>query len=764
MLAQAAILLLVLSADAGSGAAEMVLPPGNEKLATTLIGSHLEQERLPGGWILTDIEIEQKSIKYTFRKDERSFELVLGQPGGEGEARSQNFGVRIEEGRGSLSKTEAGVLLDFLVSVIRNNDNGPSPWAGSSTQGISPMPMAGSGGWAAEHSTVFSRVLSWFTGSAGTHKNFARIRITSDKDGGDAVGDGGGAPGDLAVARAVDRVAGGGRRPLKYPILLKQYETRLPIRPVLFYQIVFLAAMVLVVTFRRTVADYFRKVSSADWVWLGAWMLAGLALRLLGGIKIPAHINGHGYPHVYAILYAPPDKVDFWGVANYSLHGLLQLVIPYGETTVAGVHVFFSVLTIPAIYAVSMLWLRSGSGARAAAAICAVLPSFAYFAASDERYVPGVFFLSTTLIVTGLAIRDGRIRTWATAALLGVFTAQFQPFMRMVPLAILAMVVSDPRGRTSLRGWKPWAATGVLCVLLLDSVLTDLVKVETGQGPARNPFQSLGLFRQLLLPPGAPLGPPGNTFFDYRLTPPLFSLLAVAGAAYAFANRRALVPTLAIMVTALVYTFPGLMLLNVASARLQLQAQPFYILLIGQGVSLISDFLRSRRLPKVAADYVLPVALIAGAAAVWPGPAGKVFTPQLERRAIIEGLSAIEDGCRIFWPAMKLKSTVPMPVYLTLERGRLLDWRQVWNTEPPPPVDRTRCMIYYRPAACFDREPTAPEDDGSGAGGLRYECAELERKMDLKPLFLKRIPARPDAMQQYSRDPIEIGFFRFNLE
>jgi hypothetical protein len=73
-------------------------------------------------------------------------------------------------------------------------------------------------------------------------------------------------------------------------------------------------------------------------------------------------------------------------------------------------------------------------------------------------------------------------------------------------------------------------------------------------------------------------------------------------------------------------------------------------------------------------------------------------------------------------------------------------------------------MIYYRPAACFDREPTAPEDDGSGAGGLRYECAELERKMDLKPLFLKRIPARPDAMQQYSRDPIEIGFFRFNLE
>src|SRR5262249_13741052 len=216
------------------------------------------------------------------------------------------------------------------------------------------------------------------------------------------------------------------------------------------------------------------QIPREDARWLLVWSAVGLGLRLLGGVRVPGHINGHGYEYLSTLLSGPVDGLEFHGNGSYALHQLGFVVLPWNETSVLAVQLVSSVLTIPAIYAVSRLWIGFGDGALAASAIASVLPSFVFYAMTEERLVGGTFFFLVALVALGAAVREGGVVSWAAAGALGAFAASFQPFLLMFPGAAAALLLSRPDGRRALRTSVCWYGLLVFAALTIDTLFLGL--------------------------------------------------------------------------------------------------------------------------------------------------------------------------------------------------------------------------------------------------------------------------------------------------
>ena len=501
-------------------------------------------------------------------------------------------------------------------------------------------------------------------------------------------------------------------------------------------------------------------IPRSDAAWLLAWMLLGAVLRTLWGIRVPGYINGHGYEQVFQLCAFSPPGYDYHGNGSYALFGLLFLGLPRSELSIVGITVALSLLTIPGIYALA----RAGSGDRAAArwaaAAAAILPAFVFYAATEERYVPGIFFLVATLVLLGVAVRTAdRILTLA-AALLAAVTVQFQPFLFLLPVPAILLLAGTREGRSLMRRPFFWTALAVFGAAAAGTALQHVAHLGSGQKPASD--MTLGVRTLASL---TAIGPDSDTFggnavLDPRYSPPPFAVLAGLGIVAWLLRRGSRWWGVSIALSWLVMTLPGLGVgPRMNMVRLELPGQPFFVLAIGGGVAALERWIErwTPRIPRLPA--FLGSAVLLGAVWNWPGPIPSLFTPQRERRFIADNVTRVPDGCTILVPPIPRRLVTQLPIYLSAEAGLAHSWLRAVNpAEARGPAGP--CLVYYRPADCYDLTFWSPAPEEGTAEGRRAECAAFERGLALDPIVTGTIPALPDCGQDFRTAPLEIGFFR----
>ncbi|MBN2498786.1 MAG: hypothetical protein JXR96_29615 [Deltaproteobacteria bacterium] len=637
------------------------------------------------GWQLGDISIQHNEARYALQREDRSCTLVLRPPVGSTCHRSKNFEMHIE-GQCGLDRA---ALLDQLSMLIGERDTGKDPWIRAATNLVAHRP-----------DRTKSDTLQARDGSLLYHPAHRQ---------------------SLSGLNAIIIWA---------------------IRSCML-----LSSLLLVLCHGR-IKQALLGTSAFDLGFLAACSLITCGLALWGASRVPGWINGHGYELLRDVLLDPPTSPDPHGMGFIAFHGLIQLALPGREMTVVCIQIASTLLSIPLLYFVALQIWGDPVSARWSAASYAAMPSVCFFASSEVHQVPGNLFMLASLAALGLACRawrdDRRPHGLAliAAALLGAISAQFYPFYLLMPVILLVLLLAASPGLLN-RGWT-WISAGLLVMLCAPSALWMLYLVCTGQGVFGPDFLGvLGEFYHVLTP-GYRLEVQwhGNIFLNLFFTSPLLPLAAAVG--ISSQGRKALL----VLLCAFLLTIPGLMDGRTNTARLQLPAQPFYALLAGAGLGCVMAWLKRHiRWRKFAQDLALSSVLLVLLVA-WPGMSGMRFTPQMERDAFAEGLTQLESGCLVIWPPHPNGPINPLPYYLALEQGKQLSWASIVSQVPEDLMSRARCIYYYRPATCSQKERGAEI------------CAGIEFRLELEPVFVRRLPAEPDYLQDYLSDRVEVGFFR----
>lgn len=502
-----------------------------------------------------------------------------------------------------------------------------------------------------------------------------------------------------------------------------------------------------------------------DALWVGVATLLALTLRLVGESRVPGWINGHGYRFLASLLYSPPMGADFHGNGPWAFYGALLTFLPRRISTILAIQSVVSTLMVPACWALARAFLANRAAARWTALLAATLPGFVYFGASEERLVIGLLplVLAPALAAGAVATRDP-VALLASAAMAAA-AAQFQPFLLLSPLAVGLVLIVRADGRKLL--WSPWslAAIALFAGLAAEPAGQALRNLMSGTGPAGVWVPGAQSWWGALLLPATHdnVGPTGNVFLNLRVTPIVFPIAMVLGFV-ALHRRRATLPAAwALLALGMLFVSVALLPGRMNTVRLQLPAQPWFLVLAGTGLAAATRCL-AHGMPRVGllarsavregvsacCGLVLLVASIACA----PGPMFQVFGPQRERKVIEAGLADAPSGCVVLWSSMTRKSGTNLPLWIGRDQDRYLRWGAVRDFDAPSPPFPP-CTLYVRPLACHDRAIPAEGDSGSG---IRAECAHLEERLaPLKPVHVERILAEPDCLQEFPTEPVEIG-------
>ena len=454
-----------------------------------------------------------------------------------------------------------------------------------------------------------------------------------------------------------------------------------------YLQMILLLGIVLLSFRLRFLLRLARQVGGMDWLFLAGWTVAGLVLRLLGGVRVPGFTSGRGFGHGFHILrdVLVWDPHGFYPHGNgfHALYGLVLSLLPKCEISVVAFQVLLSVLYIPLTYVVARGWLADRRAGLWAAAVIAVLPIPAFFAATEVRMVPGVFFLLVCLALVVVAIRDKHPLTMIAAALFGVASTHFHPILILLPVVVFAMVLASTQGRELLRMSRTWIVAALFLVLYLPHVLCLIHILATQSGSVMGTGFLSGLPSPYnLFEPALDLSTNGSytVCLHAQLTRPIMGLLALVGIVMGVRNIPLAV--LSILICALLLTQPGLFAGRLNLGRLQQAAQPLYALLAGLGLSAL---LRTIALRFPGLRHVLwPGAglVLLLAVAIWPGPLGKLYTLQLERRLVASAIPELNPDCAVVWGPSDDGLNYDVPSYLAAEHGaRWTDLRLLLPTE-----------------------------------------------------------------------------------
>lgn len=496
-----------------------------------------------------------------------------------------------------------------------------------------------------------------------------------------------------------------------------------------------------------------RRIESRDGWWLLAWSAIGLGLRLLGGVRIPAYPNSNGFNMLNNLL-ASGTNFGNYGNAPDALFTLVFSVLPRSERTVVVVQLLLSTALVPLCYAVWRSWSGSVQGARWSAAVAAVLPAQVYFGTTEEVLVPATFFLMLAWMSLGLGVRLRVGALLLASIFLAAFAAQFRVNLLIAPPLLLLFVLASGQARALARQPMAWLAALLLCALLATSVL-HLLDLLTVKGLPRDnrigiQFEALVAPDRLLRPMTcATCGEVGNAFLAPCMVPPTLTALALVGVV---AWRRSGAVVLATLAAALVLTLTGLVAAYMNTVRLQLPAQPFYALLAGEGLAATLALLGGKLDLSPWRRDLAGSALIAASVALWPGPTGQLFAPQLERRVVLDAMATLPDSCTIVYADVGSP-----PSYLSADQDRHHTWVKSSRVKDLPRAVGSGCWLYFRSHRCSTVRPKSP-----GAPDLAASCATLERQLQVKPLFVRAILASSDNVDAFSAPQVNVGFYRVN--
>jgi hypothetical protein len=461
----------------------------------------------------------------------------------------------------------------------------------------------------------------------------------------------------------------------------------------------------------------------------------------------------HEYYHIAETVpaYLSGELAPGYGKTGPALFRLVGRMLGDGEDLriIFVTNAVLSSLAVPAAAMLVLGVIGSWSQALCAGLLLTVLPQHLRFSAAEDLFVQATTFSLWALALFACYQRTRRLED----ALLGVFAAslatQSRPDMILFPGVMVAFFVCvQPRAWRVLFAWPTFVAGVVFAILLVPHAF-EVVQVMR---EARSPAAHLPDVRQYV---------DGLVLLDPHITPIVYPLLIVAGAAWAAVRRPGWL--LWIVCVYVGFTMFAHSIFDNPPWRLRSQTLPnsYLVLLAGGAASVwIAAWRRHRQLGAVLGTTLLLGSAI-GIVGRWHGFVGELKDQQLEwaflERHVAELpaqatlLTAVETG------GYNLDA---FPEFLLRRSGRryaLVDLRRAAAgtvTWPTP----TGELLYYQGMFCYFAVADEPAPET-----MTPACRAVHERYTATPIQVEDLHTEGYSMLRYAqggRGVYRIGFYR----
>lgn len=483
-------------------------------------------------------------------------------------------------------------------------------------------------------------------------------------------------------------------------------------------------------------------------------MVLGLAIRSMAD-AFPSDIRS-ATDMGFAI-----DSSHNWAAGYSFIQHVLFLIFPARLETVCRANILFDLLCVSLIYGLARRLLRDPVAAAGAAAVYAVYPISARFAASDSAHVLVTLCYLASLSLLGVWRREGKFRVLLAAAAWWAFACNVRvEALLFAPAAVL--IAKSSRSDWPLRWRHLLLAVLAAAPFLVFPAAGVLSHLRDGHAPLNiaglflNPFfmsavSPIPIIIAALLGVGAALWSPRRRDVLWWLAGvALLSLPSMPPRDAQQTNYRYFLPMLALFA---IPAGQGLALAIKAVATLPARPQ--------RSGSASTDFAGQPhpRLHLISL-FILMTLIGAGNAPCW-GFLRKAWTHQLEFAFVRRNLRGIADGCTIVRRGrFQSDSGLEISPMLSIEAGRNHRWIDTEDFLKAPSLDG--CVVYYQAASCHARDGASKSPKPLGMSHILPECEQMQQRFRLEPIAEERLPVVPYVAEIYTENPVPIGFYRID--
>jgi hypothetical protein len=481
---------------------------------------------------------------------------------------------------------------------------------------------------------------------------------------------------------------------------------------------------------------------------LGLWIIA-LGLRLW----LSPRTFLHEYYHIADTVpaYLSGEMAPGYGKTGPAIFRLVGRVLGDAEDLriIFLTNAVISSLAVPAAAMLVLEVVGSWPQALCAALLLAVLPQHLRFSASEDLFVQAITLGLWSLALFACYRRTRRLEDALLGALAASLATQSRPEMILFPAVVVAFLVCvQPRAWRVLFAWPTAVAGAVFAFLLVPHALDVMQVMREARSPAPQIPDVRRYFEALVL-------------FDPRITPIVYPLMILAGAAWAAVRRPGWL--LWIVGVYVGFTVFSLSLFDNPPWRLRSQTLPTsYLILLAAGAASawMAAWRRHRRLGAVLGITLVTLSTV-GVVAGWHGFVGELKDQQLEwsflERQVpelpMQGtlLTAVETG------GYNLDA---FPEFLLRRSGRryaLVDVRRAAEgtvTWPTP----TGELLFYQGMFCYfaTADEPAPET-------MTPACRAVHERYTAMPLRVEDLHTEGYSTLNYAqggKGVYRIGFYR----
>jgi hypothetical protein len=503
-------------------------------------------------------------------------------------------------------------------------------------------------------------------------------------------------------------------------------------------------------TLRILYREWRQRRPGATWVLaLVVVWAAALALRLL----LSPHTFLHEYYHIAETVsgYLTGDIGPAYGNTGPALFRMAGRLLQRPED----VEVIFlttaviASLAIPAVALLDLALLGSWPRALCAAVLLGVLPQHLRFSAAEDLFVQAVTFGMWALALFALYVRTRRLDDALCAALALSLAMQTRPEMLFFPAVVVALLLlAEPRAWRVLFAWRTLLALGVLGVLLIPRGFEFSQALHEAPSPAMA-LPDLDRYLDRLV------------LFDRRVTPPVYWLLLLVGAAWSALRKPGLL--LWVLLVFVGYTLFSLSVFDNPPYNVRSQLLPtcFVVLIAAGAASLWMERWGIRRRPALQAGAVALAALSVGVVVGSRGFVTELRDQQLEWAFLERTVPRLPERVTLVAPREVGGHNLDAFPEFLLRRARktydLVDLRLAAKGEvawPAPGED----VIFYQGMFCYFAFADEPSPDPMTA-----PCRAVHERYVAEPLLVEDLETQGYSHLRYAGDgqgPFRIGFYR----
>ncbi len=408
-----------------------------------------------------------------------------------------------------------------------------------------------------------------------------------------------------------------------------------------------------------------------------------------------------------------------------------------------------SSLAVPAAAMLVLAVFRSWPQAVCAGLLLAVLPQHLRFSAAEDLFVQAITFGLWSLAMFASYQRTRRPEDALLGALAASLATQSRPEMIFFPLVVIAFLLcSEPRAWRMLFARPMLAAGVVFAVLLVPHALDVMSTMREGRAPSPRIPSMQRYFETLLL-------------FDPRVTPILYPLMIVAGAAWSAIRRPGWL--LWIVAVYVGFTVFALSIFDNPPYHLRAQNLPTsYLVLLGAGaVPVWTAAWRLHRQLGAVVGIALLVLLAVGVVARWSGFVGELKDQQLEWAFLERYVSQLPaKGTLLTAVEAGGHNLDAFPEFLLTRSSRryaLVDVRSAAKGTVgwPQPTGE---LLFYQGMFCYFAFDDEPSPDP-----MTPVCRAVHERYVAEPLVVEDLHTEGYSALRYAqggRGVYRIGFYR----